>query len=93
MIFKCIFQIFSPSSNKIIDDIYFFFSTGQSNLLSSTNMQWIQTLKNLTENGGSTVLLECQVQSSYPVSFNWYRYNNPLDKSRFTIDQSTFRSR
>ncbi|CAF1225963.1 unnamed protein product [Adineta ricciae] len=39
-----------------------------------------------------TVILECQVQSSYPVSFNWYRYNNPLEKNRFTIDQSAFRS-
>ncbi|UJR30656.1 hypothetical protein I4U23_018180 [Adineta vaga] len=67
-------------------------STIQTNLLSSTNMQWIRTLKNITENGGSTVILECQVQSSYPVSFNWYRYNNPLEKNRFIIDQSTFRS-
>ncbi|CAF3544593.1 unnamed protein product [Adineta steineri] len=55
-------------------------------------MKWIKTLKNITENGGSTVILECQVQSSYPISFNWYRYNNPLDKSRFITDQSTFRS-
>ncbi len=56
-------------------------------------MQWIKTLKNLTENGGSTILLECQVQSFYPVTFNWYRYNNPLDKNRFTIDQSAYQSR
>jgi hypothetical protein len=69
------------------------FSTGQSVLQKSTNMQWIKTLKNITENGGSTVLLECQVQSSYPISVNWYRYNNPLDKNRFTIDQTKFRSR
>ncbi|CAF2677173.1 unnamed protein product [Rotaria sp. Silwood2] len=55
-------------------------------------MQWIKTLKNITENGGSRVILECQVQSSYPVSFNWYRYNNPLDKRRYSIDQTTFRS-
>ena len=46
-------------------------------------MQWIKTLPNITENGGSAILLECQVQSSYPVSFIWYRYNNPLDQSRF----------
>jgi hypothetical protein len=70
-----------------------FFSTGQSISLKSKNIQWIKTLKNLTENGGSTVILECQVQSSYPVSFSWYRYNNPLDTNRFNIDQSAFRSR
>ncbi|CAF0948572.1 unnamed protein product [Rotaria sordida] len=67
-------------------------STGESNLLISTNMQWIKTLKNITENGGSRIILECQVQSSYPVSFNWYRYNNPLDKKRYSIDQTAFRS-
>ncbi|CAF3502595.1 unnamed protein product [Rotaria sp. Silwood1] len=67
-------------------------STGQSDLLTSTNMQWIKILKNITENGGSRVVLECQVKSSYPVSFNWYRYNNPLDKRRYSIDQTTFRS-
>lgn len=67
-------------------------STDETVLSPSTTMQWIKTLKNITENGGSTVLLECQVQSSYPVSFNWYRYNNPLDKNRFTVDQSAYRS-
>ncbi|CAF3481051.1 unnamed protein product [Rotaria sp. Silwood1] len=67
-------------------------STGQSDLLTSTNMQWIKILKNITENGGSRIVLECQVKSSYPVSFNWYRYNNPLDKRRYSIDQTTFRS-
>ncbi|CAF3313997.1 unnamed protein product [Rotaria socialis] len=67
-------------------------STRPSNLLASTSMQWIKTLKNITENGGSTVILECQVQSAHTVSFNWYRYNNPLDKRRFSIDQSAFRS-
>ena len=55
-------------------------------------MFWLKTLKNFTENGGSTILLECQVQSSYPVTFNWYRYNNPLEKHRFTIDSQTFQS-
>ena len=62
-------------------------------LLTSKNIKWIKTLKNITANGGSRVILECQVQSSYPVSFNWYRYNNPLDKNRFTIDSRTFRSK
>jgi hypothetical protein len=56
-------------------------------------MIWIKTLKNLTENSGRTIVLECQVQSFYPVSFSWYRYNNPLDKNRFIIEQNSFGSR
>jgi hypothetical protein len=39
------------------------------------------------------IVLECQVQSSYPVRFNWYRYNNPIDKNRFIITENSFRSR
>lgn len=65
------------NGNKFISAL----SSGQTTLLNSTKMQWLKTLKNLTENAGSTVQLECQVQSSYPVTFNWYRYNNPLEKS------------
>ncbi|CAF3750928.1 unnamed protein product [Adineta steineri] len=55
-------------------------------------MTWIKTLKNLTETGGRTVMLECQVQSLYPVTFNWYRYNNPLDRKSFLVDENLFRS-
>ncbi|CAF3964006.1 unnamed protein product [Rotaria sordida] len=58
----------------------------------STNMQWIKTLKNITEDRGQTVLLECQVKSLYPVSFNWYRYNNPIDKNSFNIEENFFQS-
>ncbi|CAF4470979.1 unnamed protein product, partial [Rotaria sp. Silwood2] len=58
----------------------------------STNLQWIKTLKNITEDRGRTVLLECQVKSLFPVSFNWYRYNNPIDKNSFNIDQNLFQS-
>ncbi|CAF0791486.1 unnamed protein product [Rotaria sp. Silwood1] len=58
----------------------------------STNIQWIKTLKNITEDHGRTVLLECEVNSLYPVSFNWYRYNNPIDRSSFSIDQNLFQS-
>jgi hypothetical protein len=56
-------------------------------------MKWIKKLKNITENGDRTVVLECQVKSSYPVTFNWYRYNNPIDKNRFIINENSFRSR
>ncbi|UJR15936.1 hypothetical protein I4U23_002856 [Adineta vaga] len=65
-----------------------------STILSTvvTNMRWMKTLKNQTEISGQTVILECQVQSSYPVTFTWYRYNNPLDKKYFTIDERLFRS-
>jgi hypothetical protein len=56
-------------------------------------MQWIKTLQNITENGGRTVLLECQVKSLYPVSFIWYRYNNPLDRKHFIIEENSFQSR
>ncbi|CAF1550284.1 unnamed protein product [Adineta ricciae] len=55
-------------------------------------MQWIKTLKNQTEVSGQTVLLECQVKSSYPVTFTWYRYNNPLDRKYFTVDEHFSRS-
>ena len=56
------------------------------------NMEWITTLKNITEIRGRTVLLECQVKSAYRVSFNWYRYNNPLDRNCFIIDENLFQS-
>jgi hypothetical protein len=59
----------------------------------STNIKWIKTLKNLTENGDRTIILECQVHSFYPVKFNWYRYNNPIDRNRFIITENSFRSR
>lgn len=64
-----------------------------SDYSSSTNLKWVKILKNITENYGRTIVLECQVQSSYPVTFNWYRYNNPLDRSRFIIIEDSFRSR
>ncbi len=69
------------------DKDLFYFST------VSPNMKWIKTLKNITENDGRTIVLECQVKSSYPVTFNWYRYNNPLDRKRFIINEDSFRSR
>ncbi|CAF4753403.1 unnamed protein product, partial [Rotaria magnacalcarata] len=66
-----------------------------STILSSTasiNMYWLKTLKNITEFRGQTILLECQVTSLYPVSFNWYRYNNPMNKNSFTINKNLFQS-
>lgn len=58
-----------------------------------TEMKWIKTLKNRTEDSGRTVLLECQVKSTYPVTFTWYRYNNPLERKQFTVDEHSSRSR
>ncbi|CAM4946838.1 unnamed protein product [Rotaria socialis] len=66
-----------------------------STILSSTasiNMYWLKTLKNITEYRGRTVLLECQVTSLYPVSFNWYRYNNPMNKNSFNVNENLFQS-
>ncbi|CAF0989754.1 unnamed protein product [Rotaria magnacalcarata] len=59
---------------------------------ASINMYWLKTLKNITEFRGQTILLECQVTSLYPVSFNWYRYNNPMNKNSFTINKNLFQS-
>ncbi|CAF4505956.1 unnamed protein product [Rotaria socialis] len=63
-----------------------------SSSTASINMYWLKTLKNITEYRGRTVLLECQVTSLYPVSFNWYRYNNPMNKNSFNVNENLFQS-
>ena len=62
-------------------------------MMNSTDIKWIKSLKNITEYRGRPMILECQVKSSQPVRFHWYRYNNPIDRNRFLITENSFRSR
>ncbi|CAF0853018.1 unnamed protein product [Didymodactylos carnosus] len=61
--------------------------------INISTIQWLKRVSNITEKSGKSIILECKVNSTYqPVTFQWYRFNAPIDLKKYHLNQTALSS-